>query len=147
MINQPLKRFVFPVLALIGSITANAQSQPKEMFWNPDFDQPIQQLEQILSELKQQQPMNYTIANISFLYDAKLLILFHKYLEKLPVSKRPAEVKIQNEWIDERWRAIQKESAEYEGGTMGSFATGELKIELTKRRIRAIEELLNGLRR
>jgi uncharacterized protein YecT (DUF1311 family) len=142
-----LQRFLFIGFLSVLAAPAYSQSPKKDMFWEPYLDQPIQQLEEILKELQQQQPMNYTIANISFLYDAKLYILFHKYLETLPASKRSAAIRDQDKWLSKRNKAVDAACAEYEGGSLAPYQGGSVKVEFTKIRIQVIESRLKGTSR
>ena len=66
--------------------------------WTLDVDEPIKQLEEILSETSQQQPMNYTSCNLVSLYDVKLALLFHRYVVSLPLAKRAAAISEQDRW-------------------------------------------------
>ena len=109
------------------------------MKWKPNLDQPIQQLERILAELEQQQPMNYTISNVAFLYDAKLRILFDDYLALLPESERVMQIKEQRQWLIARKAKVREGYMEFEGGTLASFSAGQVSIRVTKKRIATIE--------
>ncbi len=113
--------------------------------WQPNLDQPIQQLEEVMAKLEQQQPMNYTISNIAFLYDAKLHILFHDFVSSLPESARASEVAVQREWLEQRKAQVHEAYSEYEGGTLASYTGGQTSIETTKERIAVIEDRMQEL--
>ena len=127
--------------AMVGSCKRTQPVDPSaSLEWEPNVDQPIRQLEKVLSELEQQQPRNETISSIAFLYDAKLYVLFHDFVAALPEEERVKEIEEQRRWLQERKRRIDAACAEYEGGTLASFTAGQASIDATKARIRAIEE-------
>ena len=130
------------VTGLIPLSPLFGQVPERGMFWSPELDQPIQQLEEVLSQTKQQQPANYTIANISFLYDAKLFFLFQKYIQALSSEKRQAAIQEQQDWLNQRKSLIAKETKEYEGGSIAPYIAGEVKIKATKARILDLEQKL-----
>jgi uncharacterized protein YecT (DUF1311 family) len=113
--------------------------------WQPNIDQPIGQLEEVLVKLEQQQPMNYTISNVAFLYDAKLYILFHDFIDQLPEAARASEIAEQEKWLGQRKKLIGAGYAEYEGGTLASFTAGQASIDATKKRIAEIEKKMKEL--
>jgi uncharacterized protein YecT (DUF1311 family) len=110
--------------------------------WHPRLDQPIQQLEEVLAATEQQQPMNYTGANLAFVLDAKLYLVFERYLNSLPDEARRAVLDEQRRWLRQRKSATDEAYAEYEGGTLASFAGSQAFIKLTKQRITALEQQL-----
>ena len=61
-----------------------------------------------MKQLKQQQPMNYTISNIGFLYDAKLYILFNKYIDSLPLKQRKEQINQQSKWLKIREEYVHR---------------------------------------
>lgn len=75
-------------------------------------------------------------------HEAKLFCIFHRYVEGLTPSKRKKAWRERNQWLLDRKKAIDAAAAEYEGGSMAPYAGGQASIDFTKKRIRAIEELL-----
>lgn len=132
-------------LLLFGCATSPPDRSRLFSEWNIPIDQPIRQLEEILAELEQQQPMNYTISNVAFLYDAKLFILFHEFIDQLSESVRASEIAEQRKWLTIRKAQIHKAYSEYEGGTMASYAAGLASIDATKKRIAEIEKRMKAL--
>ncbi|MHC1769392.1 MAG: lysozyme inhibitor LprI family protein [Verrucomicrobiia bacterium] len=131
------------LLVGIGLVSSSCSPPPPPATfegWEIMIDQPIRQLEQTLASLEQQQPMNYTIANISFLYDAKLYILFREFIERLPESARTTEINEQRKWLKQRHTQVKKAYARYEGGTLAPYNAAEADIAFTKRRIAVVEE-------
>ena len=126
--------------------TYNADFDPESGFqhlnlaWAPDMDQPIRQLDEVLETMYQQQPMNFTIGNISFLYDAKLFIIFYHYIEKLSVQQRDKAIAEQNAWLKQRKVITKQAYDEYAGGTLAPYTGAEAKIKETKARIKQIEQ-------
>jgi len=112
--------------------------------WKPNIDQPIVQLAETLAKLEPQQPRNYTISNVAFLYDAKLHILFHGFLTRLPEPARTRELVEQCRWLLVRERRVDAAGAEYEGGTLASYVAGQAYIDTTKKRIAEIEKKIKG---
>jgi uncharacterized protein YecT (DUF1311 family) len=139
-ISSLLVAGLIPISSLFGQIPQRG------IFWSPELDQPIQQLEEILSQTEQQQPSNYTIANISFLYDAKLLFVFQRFIQALPTEKRQAAVREQNAWLSQRKALMAKEAKDSEGGSIAPYIAGEVKIKATKARIQDLEQKLVSLR-
>lgn len=142
---------VATAVVIVGLLTSCKPSQlehsSSQLEWRVEIDQPTQQLEETLAKLEQQQPRNYTISNIAFLYDAKLYILFHEFTGKLSESARADEVKKQRQWLAHRKALVDKADAEYEGGTYASYNCGKASIAATKQRIAEIEQQLKQLPR
>jgi uncharacterized protein YecT (DUF1311 family) len=107
--------------------------------WQPQLDQPIQQLEETLAATSQQQPMNYAAANLSFVYDAKLYLAFERHLATVPANRRNACMEEQRRWMEARRRRTDEAYSEYKGGTLASLSGSQAFIEMTKRRIKDIE--------
>lgn len=130
------------VFACILSAIAYASADAQLPGWDPYLDQPIRQLEELLETLEQQQPMNFTLADICILYDAKLYILFDHCLDTLEPDAREAAEVDQARWLEARSDSVSLAGSEYEGGTLGPFAAGMRFIEVTKRRIVLLEEAM-----
>jgi len=130
---------------LSGCATRQADRSALLAEWQPHIDQPIQQLEETLAALEQQQAMNYTISNVAFLYDAKLYILFHGFVGRLPEAARTSELAEQGRWLTKRKNWIATAYAKYEGGTLASYSAGQASIDATKRRIAQIEKKMKEL--
>jgi len=126
---------------------AAPQSEQTSLFpdWNPNVDQPIQQLEETLAKLDQQQRKNYTISNLAFLYDAQLYILFHDFIVSLPESARASEIAEQRNWLAQRKAQIHAAYSGREGGTLASYMAGQASIDATKERIAEIEKKMDGV--
>jgi uncharacterized protein YecT (DUF1311 family) len=134
------------IASLAPIFPACGQVPERGMFWSPELDQPIQQLEEILGQTDQQQSASYTIANLSILYDAKLLFLFQKYIHRLPASKRQDAIRNQQQWLAGRESLMVKAAKEYEGGSLVPYVAGETKIKATKARINELQlKLEKGL--
>jgi hypothetical protein len=135
-------------LALTAIILAGCQSQNpspdiSSLDWNLEIDQPIRQLEEILADLEQQQPRNYTIANISFLYKVKLHLVFERYLDSLPADERSMVIKEQRDWMDLHRQGVDKAYADYEGGTFAGYNAGLVSVEMLKGRIGKIQKRIH----
>jgi uncharacterized protein YecT (DUF1311 family) len=135
------------VLALLIALAcASCASQPPaatgKLDWQPQLDQPIRQLEEVLAATEQQQPRNYTSSNLAFVLDAKLYLLFDRYVASVPVAEQPAIVDEQRQWLEKRKQATHEAYAEYERGTFASFAGNSAFIDATKARVSEIEHRL-----
>ncbi len=97
----PRRRVAF--VAGPGGTCRNPPAAPAHE-WRPNVEQPIRQLEEFLASLEQQQPRNYTITNISFLYDALLYIELNERERRLPDAAR-AEFRSRHD----RWRERRDE--------------------------------------
>jgi len=133
-------------LAGIGALLVGCgREQPKTAGflpeWKLEIDQPIGQIEEILEEAEQQQLINYTSANLGFLYDVKLYILFHQHIASLPVTEQASRISEQRKWLKQRKTQVDKANMEYEGGTFASYAGNNAWMELTKKRIAEIEAM------
>lgn len=106
---------------------------------NLEIDQPIRQLEEVLSTIDAQQDLNFTIANISFLYGVKLHLIFEGYLATLPENDQPAAILEQEKWQIAHDKKVEMAYAEFEGGTYAPYAAGEAAIKGYKARINEIE--------
>jgi uncharacterized protein YecT (DUF1311 family) len=131
-------------LLLSGCVTSQPKRSKLISHWTPNLDQPIGQLEETLAKLEQQQPMNYTISNVAFLYDAKLYILFHDFLAFLPESERAAHISEQHQWLVERKIQVNEAYMKYEGGTFASYSASKASVSATKKRIAEIEGRLKN---
>lgn len=130
-----------PIIWLLLSGCVRAQSDRSKLFqnWTTNIDQPISQLEYPLSDLEGQQPGNYSISNMAFLYDAKLYIHFHECLESRPVSEQAAQIAEQRQWLAQRVAQIHDAYREYEGGTLASYTAEKASVSATKKRISEIK--------
>jgi len=130
------------VAVACASCASNPPATASKLDWHPQLDQPIRQLEEILAATEQQQPRNYTSSNLGFVLDAKLYLLFDRYVASVPEADRPEIVNEQRHWLEARNRATDVGYAEYEGGTLASFAGNRAFIDMTKARISDIESRL-----
>jgi uncharacterized protein YecT (DUF1311 family) len=121
------------------SCTPVPPNTPAPLNWHPHLDQPIQQLEDLLASTDQQQPMNYTSANLAFLLDAKLYLLFDRYLSTADPSRRPALLADQRRWLTRRAHLAADARAQYQGGTLAPLAAHQAFIAATKSRITELQ--------
>jgi len=115
---------------------------PSRIGWEIEILQPIHQLEAHLEKTEQQQEMNETIANISFLYDAKLALVFQEWISGLTEKEREKQISKQKQWLSERRKQIESAYQEYAGGSLAPFNAGQKSVEVTKKRILEIEKHL-----
>ena|ERR1700722_9035058 len=136
---NPRSFFPIALICLNVSCTHTSDATLATLDWHPNLDQPAQELEEDLANAQQQQLLNYRSSNLAFLLDAKLYILFDRYLTSLPLDKRTSAVGQQRTWLDQREQARAKAYAEYEGGPLAPFAGNESFIEFTRTRIAELQ--------
>ena len=114
--------------------------------WIVRCDQTIQQLEDVLSKTDKQQHMNYTIANLCFLYDVKLNYMFQQYLGLLITTEQKKEASSEQvQWIKKKEVITDKIYNSYNGGTGGPYTSGLKYIKLTKERIKVLGFKISAL--
>jgi len=134
-----LKSLLIFALLLAGCTDTAPPRSIAELDWHPETDQPIRQLQELLETTEQQQPRNYTSANLAFALDAKLYILYCQYLETLDLTERSAAIDEQGSWLHQRRTATSSAYSEYEGGTLASNVGNMAFIDATRQRILEIE--------
>ena len=130
-------------LLVCGLLSACSPEAPRAVEWSLEFDQPIRQLEEILEVESTQQGMNFTSANLGFLYDAKLHHLFRDHVATLSPEEARAAWAEQEKWLARRQRATSEAAAEFEDGSLASFAGSQSFIHMTRERIEALESRVN----
>lgn len=118
--------------------------------WQPNLNQPIRKVEETLAKQERQeslqQPVNFMIANVSFLYDAQLYILFQDYVAKLPQRQRHQAIEEQRNWLITRRQLMDEAASQYEGGTLASYVAGQASIKASKERIGSLSTLARSKR-
>ena len=107
--------------------------------WQPELDQPIRQLREVLEATEPQQHRNYTSSNLGFVLDAKLYLLFHRYADGLDPDARMQAIDEQGRWLEKRKAATSAASDRYRGGSLASYSGNTAFIEATQDRIAEIE--------
>jgi uncharacterized protein YecT (DUF1311 family) len=102
--------------------------------WEPYLEQPYQQLEELLEQTVQQQTMNYTSANLGFVRDAELYILYLKIFHSLSPDRAETFKHDQERWLKER-KIFCESSAKSHGGTLAPLEYGMAFIQRTNERI------------
>ena len=150
MFDQKMKS-KFAAIFVVTSLSVYCVSCSKdrvadepEFAGNIDVDEPIKQLEEILSETSQQQPMNYTSCNLVSLYAVKLALLFHRYLRSLPPAKRAAAISEQERWEKQTDNAMDDAHTEWDGGSGELYAVSMAYLEAAKPRIAEIKQRLKA---
>lgn len=110
--------------------------------WVPRVQQPIDQLESLIETLEQQQPMNFTASNISFLYDAMLYIVFNRVISRLSGPGREDLVDEQLRWLAERETQVNAVYDQFGQGTLAPLVASEVFQNLTRTRIGELEARL-----
>jgi uncharacterized protein YecT (DUF1311 family) len=105
--------------------------------WRPFLEQPYQQLEEVLEDASEQQQMNYTSANMGFIKDAELFILYLQRYHSLPSEEASAFRSEQQAWLRERL-VFCDEVLQSNGGSLASL---EYSMAFIQRTIARIDEL------
>ena len=108
--------------------------------WEPFLSQSRRQLEEVLEELEQQQPMNYTVANIGFIVDAELFFRYIKIVGRMSASDAKIIKEEQKKWLSKRKKHCESEAKVYEGGTIAPFIYGQEFIKFTLCRMESLKE-------
>jgi hypothetical protein len=124
-------------------VGGSAETPPVESArgWRPNVEQPIRQLEGVLASLEQQQPRNYTITNIAFLYDALLYIELNERERLLSDTARGEFRSQQDRWRERRDELVRGAAKEYEGGSLAPHVAAEMSIKLTKERLAELQRV------
>jgi uncharacterized protein YecT (DUF1311 family) len=140
------RRFAIAAVLVMGCCSSLPPSAtPRTLDWHPDLDQPIRQLHEVLDATEQQQPRNYTAANLAFVLDAKLYLLFQQYLQGIPGDRRNPATEEQRTWLSIRAAETDRAYSEYQGGTLASFSGSEAFIKVTQDRITELSRRMNAL--
>jgi uncharacterized protein YecT (DUF1311 family) len=106
--------------------------------WEPFLEQPYQQLEEMLEHEMPQQTMNYTSANMGFILDADLYILYLKIFHSLSPDQAEVFKLEQERWLKER-NEFCTSSVESHGGTLAPLEYGLAFIQRTNERIEQLK--------
>jgi uncharacterized protein YecT (DUF1311 family) len=103
--------------------------------WVPDLTQSIEQLEEWIATDLPQQELNFTMANLNMVYDAKLYIKFQELLKLADHSDHPDLILQQARWLEVRQTLAMKAFNDYGGGSLASYHAGEISLQLTRQRL------------
>lgn len=113
--------------------------------WAPDLTQSIAQLEEWIATDLPQQELNFSMANLNTVYDAKLYIKFQELLRVADDKNHPVLVKQQATWLDTRKTLTMKAFDDYGGGSLASYHAGEIYLQLTRQRLDELGRLRTQL--
>lgn len=102
--------------------------------WEVLLDQPYEQLDEILKAATQQQTMNYTSANMGFVKDAELYVLYVTIFHSLPSDRAETFKREQEHWLRQR-KVYCESSVESHRGTLASLEYSMAFIQRTTERI------------
>ena len=138
MTNRKKYLLVMPWL-LVFAVGCSEHPAPEpavdDLDWQINLDQPIGQLEEVMGQAPQQQHYNYTSANLAFIYDAKLYILFHDLLRSAGPEETAELIDTQRVFLREREIRVDAVVGTYSGGTGGPLAGNLEFIRFTQQRI------------
>ncbi|MDP1540545.1 MAG: hypothetical protein U0998_01750 [Moraxellaceae bacterium] len=103
--------------------------------WVPDLTQSIEQLEEWIATDLSQQELNFSMANLNTVYDAKLYIKFHELLKIADIDDHSDLINQQASWIEARKTLTIKAFNDYGGGSLASYHAGEIFLQLTRQRL------------
>lgn len=111
--------------------------------WKPYLSQPRSQLEEVLAETFQQQPMNHTSANIGFILDAELYIIYLRAVHDIPSEESKSLVFEQQNWLRRRTKHCSAQVKSH-GGTLAPLEYSSAFIKFTSDRISELEDRYGG---
>jgi uncharacterized protein YecT (DUF1311 family) len=103
--------------------------------WVPDLTQSIEQLEEWIATDLSQQELNFSMANLNTVYDAKLYIKFQEILKATNADDQQDLIDQQASWLDARKALTTKAFNDYGGGSLASYHAGEIYLQLTRQRL------------
>lgn len=110
--------------------------------WEPFLDQAYQQLEELLQHSEKQQTMNYTCANMGFIRDAELYVLYLQSILMLSQDQASDFKREQELWLNER-KIYCEGSVQSHGGSLASLEYSSAFIEYTEARIEELRRRFN----
>lgn len=122
----------------IEKVTVKPLSEIVPEAWSPYLKQPFSLLEEFLEEAQAQQQMNRISADMGFLLDAELYILYLKIYYSLSPERAEAFRHEQEQWLRER-KQYCEESVESHGGTLAPLEYGMAFVSRTQERIKEFE--------
>ena len=138
--SLPLRAALLVLMAItILSCAQEPGASISSLDWHPRLDQPIHQLGDMLTDPAQLQDTGDTSANLGLVLDAKLYLVFERYLAALPAERRAAAIGEQREWLLERRQARNQAFADYSQGAYAAFAGNRTFNEMTERRVAELE--------
>ena len=125
-------------LALAGC--SDEPKPPKDPLaaWQPDLDEPIAEMENLLQTLNQQKHINRVAANLAVLYDAKLYQLYLQQHAGLSGEARQEFEQEQRQWLKKRERTAREASDQFRSGSIASFIGSQAFIDETRLRIETL---------
>ncbi len=103
--------------------------------WIPDLNQSIEQLEEWLATDLPQQELNFSIANLNSVYDAKLYIKFQELLKLIDDEDQADLIESQANWLLLRKTLSTQAFNDYGGGSLAAYHAGEIFLQLTRQRL------------
>ncbi len=103
--------------------------------WVPDLTQSIEQLEEWIATDLPQQELNFSMANLNTVYDAKLYIKFQELLRVADIDNHQDLIEQQAIWLDARKALTMKAFDDYGGGSLAAYHAGEIYLQLTRQRL------------
>jgi uncharacterized protein YecT (DUF1311 family) len=128
---------------LLSVLLAGCSDEPKPpkdplAAWQPDLDEPIAEMENLLQTLNQQKHINRVAANLAVLYDAKLYQLYLQQHAGLSGEARQEFEQEQRQWLRKRERTAREASDQFRSGSIASFIGSQAFIDETRLRTEAL---------
>ena len=126
------------VLTLAGC--SDEPKPPKDPLaaWQPDLDEPIAELENLLQSQNQQKHINRVAANLAVLYDARLYQLYLQQHAGLSGEELQEFEQEQRQWLKKRERTAREASDQFRSGSIASFIGSQAFIDETRLRTEAL---------
>jgi|SRR5690554_1049723 uncharacterized protein YecT (DUF1311 family) len=130
---------------LLEPMPSQALPAATDLNWEPSLEAPLAQLKAQLTQQQEnggsQLEINETLANIAYLYDAELYLLFKDTLDYLPPRAQQHEVEVQNRWLDQRQQVMTQAFLVDQDGEIARYTAGQAFIAETRKRIEELQNL------
>lgn len=131
-----------PALALDEASAEHKATRSAIADWQPNIDDAIDQLEEILITDLPPGELNATLANLNTLYDTQLYLTFIEYLANLPQEEVPAALREQQHWLATRKELIRRSHDQSPEGNLTAYSIGEVYLQTTRLRLDEISQRL-----
>lgn len=137
-----MKWLLLAVLSFALAGCSDEPAPPKDPLavWQPDLDEPIAEMENLLQTLNQQKHINRVAANLAVLYDARLYQLYLQQHAGLSGEALQEFEKEQRQWLKKRERTAREASDQFRSGSIASFIGSQAFIDETRQRTETLKK-------
>lgn len=131
-----------PALSLDEASAEHKATRSAIADWQPNIDDAIDQLEEILITDLPPDELNTTLTNLNTLYDTQLYLTFIEYLASLPPDEVPSALREQQHWLATRKELIRRGHDAPAEGSLTAYNIGEVYLQTTRLRLDEISQRL-----